>query len=166
MLEKFKKFIKKLSKEELFQIKKIVEQQINEIYKHELGERTNRRVKLEMPATCIIEREKELDFQEHKIATIDMSTTGILFRTSAAINQDDILDIKFQFPSSSEKKFIDCQVVRIKELKDRSGFSLEVACKALDEETKKDYKEVRRKINQVNKEFAEQHPPEEWEESF
>lgn len=142
MFQKIFKTFEKLSRAELLRFKKELNIYIENRFKKDLWRRSSRRVKTKTQATCIIEREKEFFVKEHKITIQEMSVNGMIFRTSAAIYENDIIDIKFRSPSTGEVKYIYCQVLRIKEIKEKTGVELEVAAKAVDDQAVKAYKDM------------------------
>lgn len=141
-LQKIVSLLDKLTPEELIELKDLVDQQIKNKYIGDLGKRKDKRVKVTTKATCIIEREKEFFVKEHKIIIVEMSLQGIVFRISTAIYKNDLLSISFRSPTSRIEKHINCQALRIKELKVRGKFIFEVAAKSVDKKTVKAYKDM------------------------
>ena len=142
MLNKVIQILEKQSKEDLLKLKEVIEQLLKSKFSGKLGKRVSKRVAVNIPATCIIEREKEFFIKEHKATIINLSVSGIRFRVFANIHVEDILSISFRSPSTGEKKYIDCQVVRAKVLKNKAKFEMEVAAQAVDQSVVRAYRDM------------------------
>jgi hypothetical protein len=71
-----------------------------------------------------------------------MSINGLVFSVKATIIDGDILQVSFRVPSTGEKKIIDCQAVRVKEIQPGIIPEYEVAAIAVGKGEVKDYKDM------------------------
>ena len=92
--------------------------------------------------TAEIEREREFFDQTHKINIYEMSTNGLVLTIPAAVIQDDILIASFRLPSNGERKVVDCQVMRVKEIVSNDNTTYEVAARAVDKNEVKAYRNI------------------------
>lgn len=143
MIQKIANLFDRLTREELLQLKEILEQKIKNKFKKDLGGRISKRVPVKISATMIIEREKEFFIQEHKITIVDMSTHGLAFHTTSTVYKNDLLYIAFRSPSSWITKEIDCVTVRIKKLENKNEFK--VSAKSVDKTEVKVYRDMLRR---------------------
>ncbi len=142
MLEKIIKVLEKMNKEDLLKLKEVIEHLLKSKFASEPGKRVSNRVPVNLPATCLIEREKEFFIKEHKATIINLSISGLRFRVFAEVHPEDIVNVSFRSPSTGEKKYIDCQVVRAKVLKGKAKFEMEVAAQAVDQSVVKSFREM------------------------
>lgn len=142
MLQKIVKLLETLTQDELFKLKDIIDQHIRSEFVGDSGKKRDKRIKVNIAATCLVEREKEFFVKEHKIAIVEMSLQGIVFRTSTIVYKNDILNIMFRSPTTGESKNINCQALRVKELANKERFKFEVAAKAVDEKVVKVYRDM------------------------
>ena len=71
-----------------------------------------------------------------------MSTNGLILTISATVIKDDILIASFRLPSNGEKKVINCQAMRVKEVIYNSNTVYEVAARAVDKNEVKAYRNM------------------------
>ncbi len=74
-----------------------------------------------------------------------MSINGLVFSVKGTVIDGDILRVSFRVPSTGEKKIIDCQAVRVNEIKPGTIPEYEVAAMAVTKSAVKDYKDMLRK---------------------
>ena len=140
-LKEIEEALEDLTGTELLELKETLEKVIQEKYKQDLGRRGGQRAKVKIPASCIVEREKQFFIKEHPLSILEMSTNGLFFKTVAMLYEDDLLSVSFRSPASGELTLVDCKVVRLKDLGDSKG-TMEVAAVAVDKKTVKAYKEM------------------------
>jgi hypothetical protein len=92
--------------------------------------------------TAEIEREREFFDQTHKINIHEMSTNGLVLTIPAAVIQGDILIASFRLPSNGERKVVDCQAMRVKEIVSNGNTAYEVAARAVDKNEVKAYRKM------------------------
>jgi hypothetical protein len=92
--------------------------------------------------TAEIEREREFFDQTHKINIHEMSTNGLVLTIPATVIQDDILIASFRLPSNGERKVVDCQAMRVKEIVSNGNTTYEVAARAVDKNEVKAYRNM------------------------
>lgn len=132
--------IKTLDERELVKLRDVVNRVIKIKAKKALGRRSSPRIRVTLPATCEVEREREFFDHEHKITILDMSSNGLRFKAQNSFLKDDLLKVFFRSPSSGVKKKIDCQVLRVQEVKDRLVPEFQVAVKAVSLSEVRQYK--------------------------
>jgi hypothetical protein len=148
MIEKIMASLESLPTEDLLIIRKNLDGLIRSKYDNDLGKRKGQRAKVEISGNVEIEREKEFFFKHHKIIIQEMSVNGLVFTLKGTVIDGDILCVSFRVPSTGEKKIIDCQAVRVQELKPGTIPEYEVAAMAVSKEAVKDYKDMLRKRGQ------------------
>ena len=136
--------LKNFSLDELYQLKNHLDHliQTKKDSKRTLDKRTSDRAHVKIAGTVEVEREKEFFDQTHKINIHEMSTNGLILTISAAVIENDILAVTFRLPSNGEKKTIDCQVLRVKEIPSKKGIVYEVAVQAVDKNAVKAYRNM------------------------
>jgi hypothetical protein len=107
-----------------------------------LDKRISHRARVKIAGTAEIEREREFFDQTHKINIHEMSTNGLVLTISATVIQNDILNTTFRLPSNGEKKVINCQAMRIKEILSNGKTIYEVAARAVDKKEIKAYRDM------------------------
>ena len=107
-----------------------------------LDKRTGHRANVKITGTVEIEREKEFFDQTHKVNIHEMSTNGLTLTVPATVIKNDILAVTFRLPSNGERKVIDCQAMRIKEISSKDGIIYEVAARAVDKGAVKAYRSM------------------------
>ena len=107
-----------------------------------LDKRIGHRAHVKIAGTVEIEREKEFFDQTHKINIHEMSTNGLTLTISATVIENDILAVTFRLPSNGEKKVINCQAMRVKEISSKDGIIYEVAAQAVDKSAVKAYRSM------------------------
>jgi hypothetical protein len=145
MIEKIMASLESLSTEDLIIIRKNLDELINSKYDGNLGKRKGPRAKVKILGNLEIEREKEFFYKFHKIIIQEMSINGLVFSVKGTVIDGDILRVSFRVPSTGEKKIIDCQALRIKEIKPGFIPEYEVAALAVNKEAVKDYQDMLRK---------------------
>jgi len=148
MIEKIMASLESLPTEDLLNIRKNLDELIKAKYDNDLGKRKGKRAKVKISGNVEIEREKEFFFKHHKIIILEMSVNGLVFSIKGTIIDGDILCVSFRVPSTGEKKIIDCQAVRVQEIKPGTIPEYEVAAIAVGKEAVKDYKDMLRKRGQ------------------
>ena len=136
--------LESLPTEDLLSIRKNLDELIRSKYDDDLGKRKDKRAKVKISGNLEIEREKEFFYKLYKIIIQEMSINGLVFSVKATIIDGDILQVSFRVPSTGEKKIIDCQAVRVKEMKPGIIPEYEVAAIAVDKKVVKDYKDMMR----------------------
>ncbi len=131
----------RLTGPELLSLKGELDKLIQEKFKAELGNRTSRRAKVKLRATCVIEREKEFFAKEHSAAIKEMSVNGLYFETEALVYKNDLLRIAFRSPADGTMKMLDCVAVRIDESSGKKD-AFQIAAVAVDQTKVKEYKEM------------------------
>jgi len=104
--------------------------------------RISHRAQVRITGTVEIEREKEFFDQTHKVNIHEMSTNGLTLTIPATVIKNDILSVTFRLPSNGERKVIDCQAVRVKEISSKDGNIYEVAARAVDKKAVKAYRSM------------------------
>jgi len=145
MLEKILASLEGLPIEDLKKVKEHLARLIHRENQKTFGKREGKRARTKLSGSLEIEREKEFFDQTHKIQILEMSTNGLLFRGPAIVIQDDILEISFRHPSSGKKKVIDCQAVRVQEIRQDSRYIYEVAAKAVTKDEVRAFRDMMRK---------------------
>ena len=77
-----------------------------------------------------------------------MSVNGLVFSINGTVIDGDILCVSFRVPTTGEKKIIDCQAIRVKEVKPGTIPQYEVVAMAVGKEEVKKYKDILRKRGQ------------------
>jgi hypothetical protein len=144
MIEKIMASLESLPTEDLLNIRKKLDDLIQSKYDDDLGKRKDKRAKVKINGNLEIEREKEFFYKLYKIIIQEMSSKGLVFSVKATIIDGDILQVSFRVPSTGEKKIIDCQAVRIKEMQPGTIPENEVVAIAVSKEVVKDYKDMMR----------------------
>lgn len=145
MWRKILGFLENYSLEDLHQLKNHLDLLIQKKkYAQEstLDKRIGHRADVKITGTVEIEREKEFFDQTHKVKIHEMSTNGLTLTIPAAVIENDILAVTFRLPSNGEKKVIDCQAMRVKEIPSKDGIIYEVAAQAVDKRTVKAYRNM------------------------
>ena len=145
MIEKIMASLESLPTEDLLKIRENLDALIQSKYDDDLGKRQGKRAKVKIAGNVEIEREKEFFFTLHKIIILEMSVNGLVFSIKGTVIEGDILRVSFRVPSTGEKKIIDCQAVRVQEIKFGTIPEYEVAAIAVSKEEVKDYKDMLRK---------------------
>ena len=133
------------SLDDLYQLKNRLDlliQKKEHAQKASLDKRIGHRAHVKIAGTVEIEREKEFFDQTHKISNHEMSTNGQVLTIPATVIQDDILVVTFRSPSSGERKIIDCQAMRIKEISSNGSTIYEVAARAVGKNAVKAYRNM------------------------
>jgi hypothetical protein len=142
MIEKIMAYMESLPTEDLLNIRKNLDELIRSKFDADLGKRKGKRAKVKISGDLEIEREKEFFYKLYKITIQEMSINGLVFSVKATIIDGDILQVSFRVPTTGEKKIIDCQAVRVKEMKPGIIPEYEVAAIAVGKGAVKDYKEM------------------------
>ena len=109
--------LESLPTEELIIIRENLVELIQSRYDNDLGKRKSQRAKVKISGNLEIEREKEFFYKFHKIIILEMSINGLVFSVKGNVIDGDILRVSFRVPSTGEKKIVDCQALRVKEIK-------------------------------------------------
>ncbi len=117
-------------------------QKKNYAEKNILDKRVSHRARVKISGTAEIEREREFFDQTHKINIQEMSTNGLVLTIPATVIQDDILIASFRLPSNGERKVVDCQAMRVKEIVSNGNTTYEVAARAVDKNEVKAYRNM------------------------
>ena len=117
-------------------------QKKNYTEKKVLDKRASHRARVKISGTAEIEREREFFDQTHKINIQEMSTNGLVLTIPATVIQGDILIASFRLPSNGERKVVDCQVMRVKEIVSNGNTAYEVAARAVDKNEVKAYRNM------------------------
>ncbi len=131
----------RLSGPELLSLKGELEKLIQQKFQAELGKRKSQRAKVNLRATCVIEREKEFFAKEYAAAIKEMSVNGLYFETEALVYKNDLLRISFRSPADGTMKMLDCVAVRINEAPNKKD-AFQIAAMAVDQTRVKEYKEM------------------------
>ena len=137
--------LESLPTEDLIIIREKLDELIQSKYFDDLGKRKSQRAKVKISGSLEIEREKEFFCKFHKIIIREMSINGLVFSVKGTVIDGDILRVSFRAPSTGEKKIIDCQALRVKEIKPGDIPEYEVAALAVNKEAVKDYQDMLRK---------------------
>ena len=137
--------LESLPTEDLIIIRENLDELIQSKYDDDLGKRKSQRGKVKISGSLEIEREKEFFCKFHKIIIREMSINGLVFSLKGTVINGDILRVSFRVPSTGEKKIIDCQALRVKEIKLGAIPEYEVAALAVNKEAVKDYQDMLRK---------------------
>ena len=137
--------LESLSTEDLIIVRGKLDELIQSKYADDLGKRKGQRAKVKISGNLEIEREKEFFYKFHKIIIREMSINGLVFSVKGTVIDGDILRVSFRVPSTGEKKIIDCQALRVKEIKPGDFPEYEVAALAVNKEAVKDYQDMLRK---------------------
>ena len=140
--------LESLPTEDLLVVRKNLDDLIKSKYDSDLGKRKGKRAKVKIAGNVEIEREKEFFYNLHKIIIQEMSINGLVFSIKATVIDGDVLRVSFRVPTTGEKKIIDCQAVRVKEIQPGTIPEYEVAAMAVSKEAVKDYKDMLRKRGQ------------------
>ena len=135
MLQKMLSSLENFSLDDLHQFKDRLDILIKKkIYaeKTVLDKRISHRARVKITGTAEIEREREFFDLIHKINIHEMSTNGLVLTIPATVIQDDILIASFRLPSNGERKVINCQAMRVKEIAFNGNTVYEVAARAVD----------------------------------
>lgn len=133
--------VEKLSTDELVKLQGIVDRLIKKGFESDLGKRGGKRVPITIPATCVIEREKQFFDRQIKVTIVEMSGAGLTFATSEEFLVEDLVEVYFRSPSSGVKKQIDCQILRVTEGKNQQTTEYRVAAKAITPQEVRKYKD-------------------------
>jgi hypothetical protein len=145
MIEKIMASLESLPTEDLIIIRENLVELIQSRYDNDLGKRKSHRAKVKIPGSLEIEREKEFFYKFHKIIIKEMSINGLVFSLKGIVINGDILRVSFRVPSTGEKKIIDCQALRVKEVKPGAIPEYQVAALAVNKEAVKDYQDMLKK---------------------
>ena len=137
--------LESLPTEDLIIIREKLGELIQSKYDDDLGKRKSQRAEVKIFGSLEIEREKEFFYKFHKIIIREMSINGLVFSVKGTVIDGDILRVSFRVPSTGEKKIIDCQALRVKEIKPGDIPEYEVAALAVNKEAVKDYQDMLRK---------------------
>ena len=137
--------LESLPTEDLIIIREKLDELVQSRYADDLGKRKGQRAKVKISGNLEIEREKEFFYKFHKIIIREMSINGLVFSLKGTVITGDILRVSFRVPSTGEKKIIDCQALRVKEIKPGDIPEYEVAALAVNKEAVKDYQDMLRK---------------------
>ena len=137
--------LESLPTEDLIIIREKLDELVQSRYADNLGKRKGQRAKVKISGKLEIEREKEFFYKLHKIVIREMSINGLVFSVKGTVIDGDILRVSFRVPSTGEKKIIDCQALRVKEIKPGDIPEYEVAALAVNKEAVKDYQDMLRK---------------------
>jgi len=137
--------LESLPTEDLIIIREKLDELVQSRYADNLGKRKGQRAKVKISGKLEIEREKEFFYKFHKIIIREMSINGLVFSVKGTVIDGDILRVSFRVPSTGEKKIIDCQALRVKEIKPGDIPEYEVAALAVNKEAVKDYQDMLRK---------------------
>ena len=147
MIDKIMASLESLPTEDLLNIRTNLDELIKSKY-DDLGKRKGRRAKVKISGNLEIEREKEFFYKFHKIIIQEMSVNGLVFSINGTVIDGDILCVSFRVPTTGEKKIIDCQAIRVKEVKPGTIPQYEVVAMAVGKEAVKKYKDMLRKRGQ------------------
>jgi hypothetical protein len=145
MIEKIMASLESLPTKDLIVIRDNLDELIQSKYDDDLGKRKSQRAKVKILGSLEIEREKEFFYKFHKIIIREMSINGLVFSLKGTVIDGDILRVSFRVPSTGEKKIIDCQALRVKEIKHGAIPEYEVAALAVNKEAVKDYQDMLKK---------------------
>jgi hypothetical protein len=148
MIDKIMASLESLPTEDLLSIRTNLDELIKSKYDDDLGKRKGRRAKVKISGNLEIEREKEFFYKFHKIIIQEMSVNGLVFSINGTVIDGDILCVSFRVPTTGEKKIIDCQAIRVKEVKSGTTPQCEVVAMAIGKEAVKKYKDMLRKRGQ------------------
>ena len=147
MLEKILADLKKISLEDLLNLREKLDHLITEKenkLENTLGDRKFPRARVSIKGEAEIEREREFFELFHKVTIHNMSVDGLSFTVPAEVIEDDILTLTFRNPSNGEKKQVHCQAIRVQQTKKNSGVECKVAAKAVDKKTVHAYRDMLR----------------------
>ena len=133
------------SLEDLHQLKNRLELLIQKktyALESKLDKRTGHRANVKITGTVEIEREKEFFDHTHKVHIHEMSTSGLTLTIPATVVENDILSVTFRLPSNGDRKVIDCQAIRVKEISTNNVITYEVAAQAVDKSAVKAYRNM------------------------
>ena len=137
--------LESLPTEDLIIIRGKLDELIQSKYADDLGKRKSQRAKVKISGNLEIEREKEFFYKFHKIIIREMSINGLVFSVKGTVIDGDILRVSFRVPSTGDKKIINCQALRVKEIKPGDIPEYEIAALAVNKEAVKDYQDMLRK---------------------
>ncbi len=107
-----------LPTEDLLKIRENLDELIRSKYDADLGKRKGKGAKIKIAGQLEIEREKEFFYKPHKTTIQEMSTNGLVFFCEENRHRWRYFTSLFSSaPSTGEKKIIDCQAVRVNEIK-------------------------------------------------
>ncbi len=142
MKSKILEDLKKLDKNQLLQLRNDLDQLIKEKQEGNLEEkRNNKRVSLNIAATCEVEREKQFFELQHKIRILDLSSKGLRFKSDDPLLEDDLLSVFFRSPSNGIEKKIDCKIIRVTEVDEGETKKYQIAARGVNKEEVRRYKE-------------------------
>ncbi len=143
MKSKILEDLKKLDKNQLLQLREDLDQLIKEKGSVETGpeKRKNKRVPLNLAATCEVEREKQFFELQHKIRILDLSAKGLRFKSEDPLLKDDLLSVFFRSPSNGVEKKIDCKITRVTEINESGNKKFHIAARGVNKEEVRRYKE-------------------------
>ncbi|MEC7641155.1 MAG: PilZ domain-containing protein [Nitrospinota bacterium] len=133
--------VENLNMEELVELRGVVDGLIKKTFENDLGKRGGKRVPITIPATCEIEREKQFFEREFRITILEMSASGLMFRTKETFLVDDLVAVFFRSPSSGVKKKIDCKILRVTDTANQDSEEFNVAAKAVTQKEVRKYKD-------------------------
>jgi hypothetical protein len=133
--------LKKLDKNQLLQLRDDLNKIIKEKFEGELGKRKNKRIPLNLSATCEVEREKQFFELQRKIEILDLSANGLRFKSKDPLLEDDLLSVFFRSPSNGVEKKIDCKVVRVTEIEENKAKAYQIAARGANKLEVQKYKE-------------------------
>lgn len=139
------------SLDDLHQIKDHLDMLIkkkNYEYKVTTDKRSGQRAHVKIPGKVEIEREKEFFDQTYKVTIREMSINGMILTVPATVIVNDILAVTFRLPSNGERKVVDCQVMRVKNISSKNDTIFEVAAKFVGKKVVKDYRHMLKKRGQ------------------
>lgn len=133
--------VKNFKMQELVELREVVDQLIKKTFESDLGKRGGKRVPVNIPAICEIERERQFFEREIRIIILEMSGTGLTFKTKETFLVDDLVSVCFRSPSSGIKKMIDCKILRVADAKNENSSEFHIAAKAVTKKEVHKYKE-------------------------
>ena len=140
MRSDLKSILQQLNGEELAELRIFVDDLIKIQNRGTLGKRKSKRVEMSLSATCEVEREKEFFDREHRVIILDMSVNGLCFQISQPLLENDLIAVFFRSPSNGIQKKINCQVIRVKEIKRKTTVEYQIAAKGVGKDYIQKYK--------------------------
>ena len=139
--------LENFSLDDLYQLKDHLDLLIKKKYAQNVSsdKRVSHRAHVKISGSVEIEREKEFFDKTHKVKIHEMSTDGLTLTIPSTVIKNDILAVTFRLPSNGERKVIDCQVMRVKEISSKNGIIYEVAARAVDKNAVKAYRRMLKK---------------------
>lgn len=141
-VDKIKPFLEKLSGKDLLKLKATIDEILKKKFNEELGRRVNKRIPINLPAACVLEREKEFFTMEHRITLLNISANGLCFKTKSPMYVEDIMEIFFQLPKTGTRKDIFCKALRVKEKTTHSGTEYEVGTQSVSPMEVRKYRDM------------------------